>query len=112
MRTDATEPQNSGKGPAGRLSQETRCIAEAGVCRTCRHKLHCTVLANASKPIIECEQFEVVSAVRRPVPELGEQVYSADPDRRFFGLCMNCEHRDTCLFARRNGGVWHCEEYA
>ena len=94
------------------LPEETRRIAEAGLCRTCRHRLHCTVLAHATKPIMECEQFEVVSTMPQHVPELSPHVYTAEPDRRFFGLCMNCEHRDTCLFAKRNGGVWHCEEYA
>jgi hypothetical protein len=71
----------------------------------------CTLLAHATSPVFECEQFEVVSAVRSAVPELSRNVYTAEPDRRFFGLCMNCEHRDTCLFAKRNGGAWHCEMY-
>jgi len=94
------------------LSEETRRIAQAGLCRTCRHVGNCTLLLHATSPVLECEQFEVVSAVRRGIPEVSRQVYSAEPDRRFFGLCMNCEHRDTCVFAKRNGGAWHCEEFA
>ncbi len=27
------------------------------------------------------------------------------------GLCKNCESRQTCLFPKPEGGVWHCEEY-
>jgi hypothetical protein len=27
------------------------------------------------------------------------------------GLCMNCANRDTCLYPKPEGGVWHCEEY-
>lgn len=107
MRTDTmTRPSGSV------LTDEKRKIAQAGLCRTCRHVGNCTLLAHATAPVHECEQFEVVSAVRRSVPELARNVYTAEPDRRFFGLCMNCEHRETCVFAKRNGGAWHCEEYS
>jgi hypothetical protein len=27
------------------------------------------------------------------------------------GLCMNCANRETCLYPKPEGGVWHCEEY-
>jgi hypothetical protein len=27
------------------------------------------------------------------------------------GLCMNCAYRETCLYPKPEGGVWHCEEY-
>ena len=27
------------------------------------------------------------------------------------GLCVNCAKRDTCLFPRSEGGVWHCGDY-
>jgi hypothetical protein len=27
------------------------------------------------------------------------------------GLCINCEHRESCLLPKPDGGVWHCEEY-
>lgn len=27
------------------------------------------------------------------------------------GLCVNCANRQTCLFPKPEGGVWHCEEY-
>ncbi|MHC4942009.1 MAG: hypothetical protein ACYTG7_03225 [Planctomycetota bacterium] len=29
----------------------------------------------------------------------------------FKGLCMNCAHREICLYPKPEGGVWHCEEY-
>lgn len=32
-------------------------------------------------------------------------------DRRFKGLCVNCAYRETCLYPKPEGGVWHCEEY-
>jgi hypothetical protein len=30
----------------------------------------------------------------------------------FAGLCVDCQNRHTCLYAKAAGGVWHCEEYA
>ena len=27
------------------------------------------------------------------------------------GLCVNCANRETCLYPKPEGGVWHCEEY-
>jgi hypothetical protein len=30
---------------------------------------------------------------------------------RFKGLCVNCKYRETCLYPKPEGGVWHCEEY-
>jgi len=29
----------------------------------------------------------------------------------FLGLCVNCEDRETCVYPKPDGGVWHCEEY-
>jgi len=29
----------------------------------------------------------------------------------FAGLCIDCENRGTCIYAKVSGGVWHCEEY-
>lgn len=29
----------------------------------------------------------------------------------FAGLCVDCVDRETCLYARASGGIWHCEEY-
>ena len=31
--------------------------------------------------------------------------------REYEGLCVNCANRETCLFPKSEGGVWHCEEY-
>jgi len=27
------------------------------------------------------------------------------------GLCANCERSSNCVFARVEGGVWHCSDY-
>ena len=33
------------------------------------------------------------------------------PDAKYKGLCVNCEHRETCTLPKPKSGVWHCEEY-
>jgi hypothetical protein len=30
---------------------------------------------------------------------------------RYSGLCVNCEHRQSCTHPKPEGGVWHCENY-
>lgn len=34
-----------------------------------------------------------------------------DKSASFAGLCVDCQNRNTCIYAKTNGGVWHCEEY-
>ncbi|HOX01757.1 MAG TPA: hypothetical protein P5555_05315 [Candidatus Paceibacterota bacterium] len=30
---------------------------------------------------------------------------------QFAGLCVDCQNRRTCIYAKVHGGVWHCEDY-
>jgi hypothetical protein len=30
----------------------------------------------------------------------------------YTGLCINCDHRESCVFLESGAGGWHCEEYA
>jgi hypothetical protein len=30
---------------------------------------------------------------------------------RSSGLCGDCGNNTSCMFVRREGGTWHCEEY-
>jgi len=32
-------------------------------------------------------------------------------EKELRGLCVNCANRETCLFPKSEGGVWHCEEF-
>lgn len=44
-----------------------------------------------------------------------DQVNEVNKDKKnkkpLKGLCINCEHRDTCTLPRPETGVWYCEEY-
>ncbi len=34
-----------------------------------------------------------------------------DDCARYKGLCGNCDSRESCMYPKPEGGVWHCEEY-
>jgi len=80
------------------------------LCSTCSHAEACGSRSSAEHPILFCELFEVRGPVA-PMPAAPER---AAPARRTVapkGLCANCENLPTCIMARPEAGVWHCEEY-
>lgn len=85
------------------------------LCSTCSDYPQCS--SDARRPVLFCEQYDdFVPAPERninpkPIPEVKSAPYSEPEEFQFKGLCINCDHRGTCPFARREGGVWHCEEY-
>jgi len=88
------------------------------ICITCIHKADCLIpMSNSRRPIVYCEQFDDFEPVPKsnvhpkPMPEVKGASYSESEEFQFKGLCINCDHRETCSFARQEGGVWHCEEY-
>ncbi len=82
-----------------------------GLCSTCRHSSTCIFTGDTTRPVSECNEFEVIEIPDpNPTEEIKEPI-NAIPDRRYQGLCMNCENRSSCMFASTEGGVWHCEEY-
>jgi hypothetical protein len=88
-----------------------------GLCANCNNAEHCSYARNAKKPVMYCEMYDgyaeepvraELSEVLRPDPaDLRPEVEM--PQSK--GLCVNCAHRDTCAWSKREGGVWHCEEY-
>ncbi len=64
-----------------------------GLCTTCRNNADCKLPRTPSKPIVECEEFEIAEARRS-------------------GLCVNCADLATCGFPNAGNAVWYCEEYA
>lgn len=80
------------------------------LCSTCKHVRTCSGRSTPDNPIFSCEAYEVY------VPgsvENGSETASqgGDAPRKLNGLCSNCEERETCLFPKSEGGVWHCDEY-
>ena len=90
-----------------------------GLCMTCNNAPSCFHRARRG-PAQFCETFDdyvppVVRSggrVATPAAEPPMAVGAAEEDASTYaGLCMNCRHRRTCKHPRREGGVWHCEDY-
>ena len=90
-----------------------------GLCMTCNNAPSCFHRARRG-PAQFCETFDdYVPAVVRsgdrvttPAAEPPMEVGATEEDGfTYAGLCMNCQHRRTCEHSRREGGVWHCEDY-
>lgn len=83
------------------------------LCVTCNNAPECTSRKNIVRPVYFCENFDDyvpqkhTGVETKPTPEkvVEEKIHE------FKGLCVNCNHRDTCAFPKPEGGVWHCEEY-
>lgn len=92
-------------------------VEYSGLCSTCKNCSDCTFPRDAHKPVFYCEQFEIerpspIRTARKKRAELAESdAVEAEEATSFFGLCSDCECRNTCVFPRPEGGVWHCEEY-
>lgn len=84
-----------------------------GLCETCGHSEKCAFLAMCDHPRLNCEEFfapgPVAAAVVR-APEVPAAALEADAG--LMGLCVNCQGRAACEWARRPGGIWFCEEYS
>jgi len=80
-----------------------------GICRTCNHAATCAHIIRTPDLVVwDCENFDGTAPVadrRRRSARVEE------PQGEVKGLCINCAYRDTCLFPRPEGGVWHCAEY-
>lgn len=86
------------------------------LCATCVHAENCHLRQMPTTPVHECSEYDdgapveledastLVSVSEAPRPDVPQS--NVIP-----GLCMNCDHRETCTLPRPVGGVWHCEEY-
>jgi hypothetical protein len=109
--------------PTMMTSKETKVDSEPkvkkyrGLCSTCNNAPTCIYLKNRRPPVTQCEEFDDYSAKQpnvsvsnSPAPTITQ----ADQNREtrvYKGLCVNCENRETCTLTKREGGIWHCEEY-
>ncbi len=86
-----------------------------GLCANCNNAEHCSYARNARKPVMYCEMHDDY-APAPPRADLSE-VLRPDPSElkpelpKSKGLCVNCADRDVCVYAQREGSVWHCEMY-
>ena len=91
-----------------------------GLCMTCNNAPSCFHRARRG-PALFCETFDdyvpptvpIGDRMTTPPAEPSMAVRAAEEDASTYaGLCMNCDHRQTCKHPKPAGGVWHCEDYA
>jgi len=86
-----------------------------GLCMSCNNAPFCIFRARDSRRnVLYCELFENYLPVQKHEPKSKIAISpNADKkeERKFKGLCTNCENRHTCTYPKPEGGVWHCEEY-
>jgi len=87
------------------------------LCANCIHRDNCHLRQMPTTPVYECNEHDDGTPEILPdasqllsVPEATESD-AAPVDDGIVGLCVNCDHRETCTLPRPAGGVWHCEEY-
>jgi hypothetical protein len=85
-----------------------------GLCSVCKNASTCTYRKDPRQPIWECDEFECESiqvSVFQPIDSPFKSDTEHKSSRKYAGLCVNCEKRETCTYRKPEGGVWHCEEY-
>lgn len=93
-----------------------RAAEYRGLCACCENSLVCTYQRDPDQPVLMCEEFVAHSNLQveirfRYVGEAPQQP-ERDDTERYKGLCVNCERRRDCSYAKTEEGVWHCDEYA
>jgi hypothetical protein len=88
-----------------------------GLCSTCKHAPTCTFPGDVQRPAFYCEEFEIEIAPATKTSEAStsllttSSIVAAEDSAGLIGLCSDCESRQTCVFPKPEGGIWHCEEY-
>ena len=96
----------------------TNIIEYNDLCTTCNHGPDCVRRKHHGKPVLYCEEFDDF----QPPPEKTYRAFaeydssekletSKLASARNMGLCAFCESQKTCTIPKKEGGVWHCEEY-
>jgi len=86
-----------------------------GICLTCKNKSSCIYIKDGERPVQYCEEFEVYS-YRRVIPVIENiPIFRRKPKEdkpALNGICKNCDNRKSCMNAKPERIIWHCEEYA
>jgi hypothetical protein len=114
-----TAEQKTGAGIM-ETSEVSDTLMLTGLCATCSKAADCIYVKNEGWPIVHCEEFEAdprmfSEIVEETTPDSTIESKSKTKEESetsaFEGLCITCAHRDSCMYAKEQGGVWHCEEY-
>ncbi len=81
------------------------------LCDTCKNLSTCVYIKTGKRPVLYCEEFEIheVRKVQDVPPLIDPKTEEEHPV--FTGLCKNCDNRRTCMNAKPDRVIWHCEEY-
>ena len=93
-----------------------------GLCTTCVCFPDCTYHKERGLPVLYCDEFSDTgpckkTEIRSKVDSsyrgssTGRKESLSSEEGYAEGLCVNCGLRESCLFKKPEGGVWHCEEY-
>ncbi len=77
------------------------------LCAVCAWAAGCTIPSESDTPILSCRTFYSLEKLSRTN---NKDACEPDPSR-VEGLCVDCGNRSGCVFRKREGGTWHCEEY-
>jgi len=85
-----------------------------GLCSVCKDASTCTYRRDPWQPVWHCDEFDCESTSVSIFPPI-DLPFKSDTghisSRKYAGLCVNCENRETCTYPKPEGGVWHCDEY-
>ena len=106
---------------AVRQAASRHAAVRRDICSICRNDPDCIYPKDSGRPVTECAEFEV--CVITPPPQAAGKANSPSNNGatsyfsqeshpgKYMGLCGNCEDRETCIYPKPEGGVWHCAEY-
>ena len=94
------------------VQEEVGAWKKTGICANCMHSDSCCLSDPAAGPVYFCEEFDVGEPVMRMTAIQVKEEQSTASEGKFLGLCQNCESRETCMYAKPESGVWHCESYS
>lgn len=88
-----------------------------GICANCNHINECSFRQKSNNPVWFCDQYDSFTKVKDQTTnsEQSQNKYLVETETEtynFKGLCVNCEKRFGCVYAKTNGGIWHCNEYS
>lgn len=94
----------------------TETKIRTGLCTTCESASSCKFPKYEEKPVVFCEEFDGYTRnehVENPDVQAILTYVSVKPreGKLMAGLCSNCARRETCVYPKTEGGIWHCEEY-
>lgn len=83
---------------------------DVSLCIRCARAAGCTIPQESGEPILSCVWFESIEQSSSGYAEDMGNVREGSASQ-VEGLCGDCGNRESCVFRRREGGTWHCEEY-